>query len=108
MVDKVCESTIADSYWPTDWIQKTPYETWIKQAIAADYLVVWAPLSDEARKNYNETAAVEYFKSQEGYDYGFQTMLWGWLDTPKGNFPCLPPGKLAIDVVEGPLEGSEH
>lgn len=87
----ICESTVADSYWPTDNIQKTPYETWLKQAKAAGFLVVWAPLTEEARSNYNETAAAEFFKANEGYSYGFQTMLWGWLDTPNGNWPCLPP-----------------
>lgn len=24
-------------------------------------------------------------------NYGFEAMLWPWLDTPKSNFPCLPP-----------------
>jgi hypothetical protein len=80
----VVESTVADSYWPTDYVQKTPYRTWINQATEADMNVVFAPLNDVARKNYNETAAVEFFKSVEGIDYGFQTMIWAWLDTAKG------------------------
>lgn len=87
----VCESTIADSYWPQDYVQKTPYRTWIQQTIDADMQVIWAPLNDAARKTYNETAAQEFFKSVEGIDYGFQTMIWAWLDTPTQNFPCLPP-----------------
>jgi hypothetical protein len=87
----VCESTTESSYWPTDYIQKTPYRTWIQQTQAADMQVVWAPLSDAARKTYNETAAVEFFKANEGFNYGFQAMLWAWIDTAKGNFPCLPP-----------------
>jgi hypothetical protein len=87
----VCESTIADSYWPTDYVQKTPYRTWIQQAQDADMQVVFAPLNDQARKNYNETAAVDFFHSVEGIDYGFQTMIWAWLDTALDNFPCLPP-----------------
>lgn len=86
----VCESTVADSYWPTDNVQRTPYRQWIQQATDADMNVVWAPLSDEARKSYNETAAIEFFKEVEGTEYGFQTMLWAWLDTAMGNFPCLP------------------
>lgn len=28
--------------------------------------VIWAPLSDEARANYNEAAAVAFFKANEG------------------------------------------
>ena len=65
-------------------MQKTPYETWLQQANDADFQVVLVPLSETARANYNETAAVEWFKSQEGFDYGFKTILWGWLDTAKG------------------------
>lgn len=87
----MCESTADSAYWPTDHIQKTPYQQWLTQVNAADFQVVWAPLSEEARANYNETAAVEFFKSVEGLDYGYMTMLWGWLDTPKGNvkYICL-------------------
>lgn len=87
----VCESTIDSAYWPQDHIQKTPYRTWINQTIAADFQVVFAKLSDEARKSFNETAAVEFFKANEGFDYGFSTMIWAWLDTERQNFPCLPP-----------------
>lgn len=87
----VCESTIDDSYWPTDHVQKTPYEMWLKQARDADFQVVWVPLNDAAKDMYNETAAIQWFNSQEGFDYGFKTLIWGWLDTAKDNFPCLPP-----------------
>lgn len=87
----VCESTVEGSYWPTDYVQRTPYRKWIDQVIAADFQVVWAPLNEQARKTYNETAAAEFFKSVEGLDYGFKTLIWGWLDTAKENFPCLPP-----------------
>jgi hypothetical protein len=87
----VCESTITSEYWPYDGIQKTPYREWLQLADAADYQVVWAPLTAEARVSYNETAAVEFFKANEGFDYGFKTMIWGWIDTPDDNFPCLPP-----------------
>ena len=31
----VLESTTNSSYWPTNGIQSTPYETWLKQAEAA-------------------------------------------------------------------------
>jgi hypothetical protein len=86
----VCESTVADVYWPTDGIQCTPYKTWLKQCQEADFQVVWAPLSAEASAKFNETAAVEFFKSVEGLSYGFKTLLWPWLDTTNANFPCLP------------------
>lgn len=87
----VCESTVDSAYWPTDDVQRTPYRTWINQTIAADFQVVYVKLNDEARKRYNETAAVEFFKQSEGLDYGFKAIMWGWLDTEKDNLPCLPP-----------------
>ena len=87
----IVESDIQSAFWPMDNIQRTPYEQWLKQAHAADYQVAWAPLSLKYRKMYNETAAYEYFQSVEGYEYGFKTLLWGWLDTLTDNFPCLPP-----------------
>jgi hypothetical protein len=43
------------------------------------------------RKLFNETAAVAFFTSSEGLEYGYKTLLWGWLDTISSNFPCLPP-----------------
>lgn len=87
----VCESTTAAAWWPTDYIQKTPFKQWVQQNEDAQMQVVWAPLSESNRAKYNETAAVEWYKSVEGLDYGFQTLLWGWIDTEKENFPCLPP-----------------
>jgi hypothetical protein len=87
----VCESTTKDPHWPTNGVQKTPYKQWLAQTKAAGQNVVHAPLSAEARARFNESAALEFFESQEGYDYGFHTLLWGWLDTNEGNYPCLPP-----------------
>lgn len=86
----VTESTVTDSYWPTNGIQKTEYHQWLKQASAASYNVVWAPLNKHSRAKFNETAAVEFFKSTEGLDYGYRNMLWGWIDTLSDNYPCLP------------------
>lgn len=62
----------------------------LKQAAAAGYNTVWAPLSDEHRSRFNETAAIEWFKTVEGLEYGYQTLLWGWIDTAMQNYPCLP------------------
>jgi hypothetical protein len=87
----VLESTVVDSYWPTDGVQKTPYRKWVEQAHAADFQVVHVPLSEEARARFNEQAAVNFFNTVEGIEYGYQVMFWGWLDTVKENFPCLPP-----------------
>lgn len=86
----ICESTVTDSYWPTNGIQRTPYDTWLQQALDADFNAVHVPLSAEARASFNETAAREFFRETEGLDYGFYNMLWGWVDTVGDNYPCLP------------------
>ena len=87
----VCESTVKAPHWPVNGIQKTPYRTWLAQVNAAGQGAVHAPLSPEARASFNETAAVEFFLAHEGMDYGYHTLLWGWLDTIADNYPCLPP-----------------
>lgn len=87
----VCESTTKDSYWPTNGVQCTPYATWIQQAKDASYNLVWAPLTPEKRAQFNETAALEFINSVLGNDYGYYTILYGWIDTLQDNYPCLPP-----------------
>lgn len=87
----ICESTVTDSYWPTDGIQKTPYKTWLKQAAAAGYNAVWVPLNKKARAMFDEQKALEFFNSVEGLEYGYKTMLWSWIDTLTENYPCVPP-----------------
>lgn len=87
----VCESTVKAPHWPVNGIQKTPYRTWLAQVNAAGQGAVHAPLSAEARASFNETAAVEFFLAHEGMDYGYHTLLWGWLDTIADNYPCVAP-----------------
>lgn len=87
----VCESTSSGNYWPTNGIQKTPYATWIAQAKAAGYNMLWAPLKAEERAKFNETAALDFFAKMEGVDYGYYNMLMAWIDTLDSNYPCLPP-----------------
>ena len=76
---------------PTNGIQRTPFATWLKQANTAGYNVVWAPLSAESKKTFDAKAAFEFWKEHEGLNYGFGTLLVGWVDTTNDNFPCLPP-----------------
>lgn len=83
----IAESTVKDSYWPTskphryamlvagltpfawsDGIQMTPYQQWIKQAQAAGYNVVWAPLNDKLRAKFDAEAAYKRFKELEGFN----------------------------------------
>jgi hypothetical protein len=40
----ICESTANSNYWPTNGIQKTPFDLWMKQAQDASYNVVHLPL----------------------------------------------------------------
>ena len=87
----IVESTNNNSYWPVNGVQRTLYADWLQRASNASYNVVWAPLSAEAALAFNETAAAEYFFTQEGYDYGYYNLLWGWQDTVSDNYPCLPP-----------------
>jgi len=87
----VLESTTNGSYWPTNGIQSTPWARWVPQAITAGHQVVHAPLSEEARKSFDVTKAREFFATQKDLNYGFGTLLVGWIDTVSQNFPCLPP-----------------
>lgn len=87
----VTESTAKGTYWPTNGIQRTPYRQWITQARAAGFSVVHAPLASKYRKIFDAKGANAFFHSQEGLDYGYGTLLVGWVDSPESNYPCLPP-----------------
>jgi hypothetical protein len=87
----IAESTSKDSYWPVNGIQRTPFQDWLKNARAAGYNVVHAPLAPKYTEVFNATAALEWFRTVEGLDYGYHTMLWSWIDTVNDNYPCIPP-----------------
>ena len=89
----IVEVTNKNAYWPTNGVQAHPYALWMQMAQQADYNVVWAPLTPAARAAFDEAAAIKYFLSQVGFDYGYQTLLWGWQDTVQDNYPCLPPNR---------------
>ena len=72
-------------------IQRTPFQLWVQQAINASYQVVHAPLTSAAAAQFNAAGAMHFFESTEGVDYGYYNMLWGWIDTEKDNYPCVPP-----------------
>jgi hypothetical protein len=65
----VAESQDKTSYWPRGSIQKTPYAEWLSMAHAADYNVVWLPLSRQARARFNESAALEAFRGDRGLGF---------------------------------------
>jgi hypothetical protein len=54
------------------------------------------PLSEESRKKFNVTKAVEFFKISEGLPYGYHNFLFGWIDTPDQNFPPLLDGNFVL------------
>jgi hypothetical protein len=87
----VTESTATSAYWERNGIQKTPFQDWLKDAEAADFQVVHAPLNAERAATFDSDQAWSYFESVEGLDYGYPNMLFGWLDTLQENYPCLPP-----------------
>jgi len=87
----IAESTSKDSYWPVNGMQRTPFQQWMKNARAGGFNVVHAPLDSKYTKVFNATAALEWFRTVEGLDYGYHTMLWSWIDTVNDNYPCIPP-----------------
>jgi hypothetical protein len=83
----VAESTVKSQYWPTDGIQMTPWDTWIQQAMAADYNVVHLPLSPANAAKFDANKAYAFFKTVAGLPYGFHNLFTGWIDTPEDNYP---------------------
>jgi hypothetical protein len=65
---------------------RTPYLKWL-QDLDPTWLVAMLRLNDEARARFNETAAVQFFKSVEGLPYGYHNYFFGWVDTPANNYP---------------------
>lgn len=43
----------------------------------------------EIREKFNNTAAVEWFKTVEGVPYGYHNFLFGWIDTENQNLPAV-------------------
>ena len=74
-------------YWPKHKIQRNPWKQWLEWADNADFHVTHLPLKPEAAAKFNETAALEWFKTIEGYPYGYHNFLFGWVDTAKDSFP---------------------
>jgi len=86
----VCESTVTSPFWPVNGIQCTPFATWRKLYHDATYHVTHAPLSKAARAKFNATAALEWFQTVKGVDYGYMNFLFGWIDVESKNYPCVP------------------
>jgi len=87
----VCESTTLDAYWPTNGVQCTEWTQWVKLCNDADMNVVHCPLKSPYSDNFNSQSANEFFQSTKGLDYGWNNILFGWVDTEENNYPCIPP-----------------
>lgn len=81
----VCEATTNSSYWPTNGVQCTPYQTWVNQVHVSSQNVVYLPIRDDMSAKFNSTAAYEFFLAHEGNDYGYHNLLW-YLDFVFFNF----------------------
>lgn len=86
----VAESTVDDSYWPDNGVQMHKYSDWVQLATEAGFNAVHVPLSDEYRAKYDEGAARAFLMENLGTAYGYQTMLWSWLDTVSSHASMLP------------------
>ena len=49
----VMESTVTDSYWPTNGIQKHKFDEWMALCKKASFNMVHLPLSDESRQRFD-------------------------------------------------------
>lgn len=91
----VVESQAKGAYWPKDFVQRNSWADWVANAKAADYNVLWLPLSPASRKAFDAEKAREAFETKyEGLLYGYPNMLWGWFDKGDGsNFPAGKAGR---------------
>lgn len=91
-------------YWPTHGLQRTKWADWILQAEEADFQVVWMPLREEIRSNFDSAAAQDFFFQTEGLPYGYHNFLYGWMDTPRDNLPPFLADQF-VPVMFSILEG---
>lgn len=60
--------------------------TWAKNA---GFNVAVLPLSAESRAKFDVKKAEAWFKTMEGFPYGYHNFVFGWVDTARDNFPPL-------------------
>ena len=77
------ELYVVESY--IQGIQKSLYSDWLKWANKYNFCVVLLPLHEKYRRQFNESAAIEYIGSMLGVPYGWHSFMYGWLDTPYAN-----------------------
>jgi hypothetical protein len=83
-------------YWPKHGIQRNTWAQWKKWAKNAGFNVAVLPLSAESRANFDVKKAEAWFKTMEGFPYGYHNFVFGWVDTPRDNFPPLLDPEFAV------------
>ena len=99
---QVCESTTDGGYWPDNGVQCHTWDRYIELCINAGQNVVHVPLSAAARAKFDTNKALDFFRANEGVDYGYSSFLFGWIDTAKDNFPCTPASNYT-SCLDGPF-----
>ena len=100
----VCESTAPSpfgSYWPQPYgVIKTPWDTWMKQALNASFAVNVLPLREDAAAAFDAAKFWTWFEGVQGMPYGYHVMLYSFLDTsdPPRNMP-LPFDTASLDYM---------
>ena len=91
----VIEST-GDGFLPNNGgIMKTKYADWIQRMEATSENVAHLPLTPDMAKKFDAEKALAFFNSRQGLPYGNHNFLYGWVDTPDGDWPPL----LAKEIV---------
>ncbi|CAK68862.1 unnamed protein product (macronuclear) [Paramecium tetraurelia] len=85
-------------YWPKKNIQKNRWEDWKVYAKNAGFNVAILPLSPEKRAQWNQEGALKFWNFMEGCPYGYHNFIFGWIDTPKDNYPSLLSAELATYI----------
>ncbi|KAL0248413.1 hypothetical protein GEMRC1_003649 [Eukaryota sp. GEM-RC1] len=67
-------------------ISATPYDKFF-DLLADEKMTVWLPLRVDLRKRFNNTKAVEFFKSREHNPYGYSNFMSSWIDTTDSSYP---------------------
>lgn len=86
----IVESQTKSNYWPTNFVQRTPYAQWMAQAQAASYNVLHLRLSASHAKLFaqREGRIAEVFANEhEGRLYGYVNMHFTFLDLGNENLP---------------------
>jgi hypothetical protein len=68
-------------------IKKTEWKEWMKQQREEGCTVIYAPLADEYKAQFDEAKAVAFFKKMDGAPYGYENIAYAWIDTVANNYP---------------------